>query len=367
FAGSTGYGYGDAGRDKLDEVFASLSGAQDALCRAQFMSGTHALTVALFGLLRPNDTLLCAMGAPYDTMLGVIGIGGENSGSLAEFGVKYTQAELLNGGPDLHAISEKAKNARVVLVQRSRGYSARRALSCADIEQITLAVKKSNPKAIVLVDNCYGEFVEMREPTECGAELIVGSLIKNAGGAVAQTGGYIAGKAELVELCSYRLTAPGTGREIGCNPAGLRELYLGLYLAPGITAEALKSSHYASELFAELGYAVSPSPREMRGDIVTAITLGSASALEAACGAIQRTSPVDSFARPEAWEMPGYDDKVIMAAGAFTGGSSIELSCDAPLRAPYTVYCQGGISLAASRLAYLRAADAVQSRKAEEK
>ncbi len=364
FAGSTGYGYGDAGRDLLDRVFAAAVGADDALCRAQFMSGTHALTVALFGLLRSGDTLLAACGAPYDTLASVIQKSeGGALGSLGDFGISYDEAPLKGGEPDLELIAQKAESASVLLVQRSRGYSARRALTCADFERISRAAKAANPEIIVMADNCYGEFVEKTEPLAHGADIIVGSLIKNPGGAIAQTGGYIAGRADLVERCANRLTAPGTGREIGSNPLGLRELYLGLYLAPQIVAEALKSARYASALFSRMGYEVSPAPDEARGDIITAVTFGEPGKLERACAAIQRSSPIDSRAVPEAWEMPGYNDKIIMAAGAFTCGSSIELSCDAPMREPYRAYFQGGISLAASRLAYLRAAEAISDRR----
>ncbi len=357
FAGSNGYGYGDVGRDLLDRVFAQVVGAQDALCRAQFMSGTHALCVALFGVLRPGDTLLAATGKPYDTLESVIGLSDERLGSLAEFGVKYDECPLKDGEPDYELIAQKARTAKVLHIQRSRGYADRRAFCCEDIEKIASTAKTVQPNIIVLVDNCYGEFLEKTEPTQHGADLIVGSLIKNAGGAVAQTGGYIAGSARLVELCANRLTAPGTGREIGCFPSGLRELYLGLYMAPGVTASALKSAVYASALFSSLGYRVQPEYDAARGDIITAVTFGCEQGLSALCEAVQSCSPVDSFAVPEAWEMPGYTDKVIMAAGAFTCGSSIELSCDAPIRPPYIAYIQGGISLAASRLAFLRAAE----------
>ncbi len=355
--GSTGYGYGDTARDTLDRVFADAVGAEDALCRAQFMSGTHALTVALFGILRTGDTLLAATGKPYDTLNSVIGKEGESFGSLKDFGVKYDELPLVNGKPNLSEIEKRAKNARLVHIQRSRGYGDRKAFSVDEIGEISAAVKRGNPAAIVMVDNCYGEFTERREPLAVGADLIVGSLIKNPGGAIAETGGYIAGRADCVELCAHRLTAPGTGREIGSFPSGLRQLYLGLYLSPMITAEALKTSVYASALFEELGYGVSPRFDEKRSDIITTIELKNGENLTKFCGAIQAASPVDSFAAPEAWEMPGYDDKVIMAAGAFTCGSSIELSCDAPMREPFRVYLQGGINLTASRYALLSAGE----------
>ncbi len=363
-AGSTGYGYGDVGRDLLDRVFADIVGAQDALCRVQFMSGTHALTVALFGLLRPGDTLFAATGRPYDTLAGVIGLGGEAMGSLAEYGVRYEEAPLVNGEPDYAGIERRAAGARVVHIQRSRGYAIRRAFSCAEIREIAAAARRGNPDAVIFVDNCYGEYTETIEPLEAGADLIVGSLIKNPGGAIAPTGGYIAGRADLVELCAHRLTAPGTGREIGCNPAGLRDVYLGVYLAPAVTAEALKSAVYCAALFERLGFDVEPRWNARRSDIVTTLMLKNERNLTAVCRAVQASSPVDSFAAPEASDMPGYDSKVIMAAGAFTNGSSIELSCDAPIRPPYACFMQGGISFAASRLAFLRAAQAL---KGEEK
>jgi len=357
---STGYGYGDIGRDTLDKIFADIAGAEDALCRAHFMSGTHALTVALFGVLRPGDTLVSVTGQPYDTLSGVIGLSDTNCGSLKDFGVNYRQIDLMGGEPDVDAISGAAPNARVIYIQRSRGYSARRALSCDDIGRIAHAAKSANPDAIVMVDNCYGEFCETTEPTGHGTDLIAGSLIKNPGGGVAPTGGYIAGRRELVELCAHRLTAPGTGREIGSTPSGHRELYLGLYLAPSITAEAVKSSIYASAIFERKGYAVSPAYIEPRRDIITAIDMKDEAGLVALCRAIQSASPIDSYVSPEPWDMPGYDSNIIMASGAFTCGSSIELSCDAPVKPPYTAYLQGGISLAASRLAFLKALQEIQ-------
>jgi len=359
--GSTGYGYGDIGRDTLDRVFADAVGAGDALCRVQFLNGTHALSTALFGILRPGDTLLSATGRPYDTLSEVIGLGEGRYGSLAEFGVHYAESGGADRLYDTDDIARKAKEARLIYIQRSRGYAQRKALSCREISEIAAAAKGANPDVIVLVDNCYGEFTETKEPVSFGADLIAGSLIKNPGGAIAETGGYIAGRKDLVELCAHRLTVPGSGREIGCTPSGLRSLYLGLYLAPGITAQALKSAVYACALFERLGYAVSPRFDETRSDIITAISLGSPEAVVAFCQAIQAFSPVDSFVKPEPWEMPGYDDPVIMAAGTFTGGASIELSCDAPMRPPYTVYLQGGISLAASRYAFLKAAQSMTS------
>ncbi|MEG1983718.1 MAG: methionine gamma-lyase family protein [Oscillospiraceae bacterium] len=354
-AGSTGYGYGDIGRDALDRVFAAIVGAEDSLCRTHFMSGTHALTVALFGLLRTGDTLLAVTGEPYDTLCGVIGTKGDKYGSLIEYGVKYEQIELVNGEPNYTEIEKRAGGAKVVHIQRSRGYSTRRAFSCEEIGLIASAVKRGNPNAIVFVDNCYGEYTEKTEPTQHGADIIVGSLIKNPGGAIAETGGYIAGRSDLVELCAHRLTAPGTGREIGCTPGGMRNMFLGVYMAPSVTADALKSAVYCSAIFERIGCEVSPKYDETRSDIVTTVNMRDERGLKVLCKAVQSSSPIDSFATPEACEMPGYDSKVIMAAGAFTCGSSIELSCDAPIRPPFVAYVQGGISLAASRLAFLRA------------
>lgn len=357
--GSTGYGYDDAGRDKLDALFARVMGAEDALCRSHFLSGTHALTVALFGCLRTGDTLLAATGRPYDTLAGVIGIGGEGAGcgSLAEYGVGYDEAPLLpDGGPDLALIAQKAKTAAVCHIQRSRGYANRPALSLETIGQIARAARAANPNIIVFVDNCYGEFTQTAEPTSAGADLIVGSLIKNPGGGIAPTGGYIAGRADLVERCGHRLTAPGTGRELGCTLDVLRQMYLGLYYAPGVTAEALKSSVYASALLGLLGRPALPAPDADRNDIITSFDAGSAEALVGFCQGIQAGSPIDSFVRPEPYAMPGYTSQVVMAAGAFTLGSSIELSCDGPLRPPYTAYLQGGLNFAASRAGILLAA-----------
>lgn len=362
FAGTTGYGYGDIGRDALDEVFAQAVGAEDALCRPQILSGTHALTVALFGLLRTGDKLLAATGTPYDTLRPVIGIEGEGFGSLMDYGIQYDEVPLINGEPDYAGIAEKAKDANVVHVQRSRGYESRRAFSVDDIRKISETVKKVNPDAVVFVDNCYGEFCDVTEPISNGADLMAGSLIKNGGGGIAPTGGYIAGRAELVEKCAHRLTAPGTGRELGCTPSGYREFYLGLYFAPSSTCEAKKSSIYAAALFDELGYKAVPAYDAPRNDIITSLELGNPEDMISLCRAIQASSPIDSFATPVPEQMAGYADPVIMAAGAFTEGSSIELSCDGPIREPYVAYAQGGLSLTTSRLAYLRAAQEMLKR-----
>ena len=358
FAGSTGYGYGDRGREKLDSIYAEAFGAEDAIVRHSFTCGTHTLCVALFGLLRPGDTMLCVTGKPYDTIHSVIGLSGNGMGSLKDFGVKYEQVELNSDGlPDLPAI-EKAleKKPRMVYIQRSRGYSLRPSLSVAQIGEIA-ALVKSKCDAIVMVDNCYGEFVERTEPTEAGADIIAGSLIKNAGGAVARTGGYIAGKKELVELCSYRATTPGLGKEVGCTLGENRNMFMGVFNAPGVVGSALKCAVFAAAMFEDFGFKVTPSSSESRHDIIQALCLETPERLVEFCKGIQSGAPVDSYVVPEPWDMPGYDSKVIMAAGAFILGSSIELSADAPLREPYAVWMQGGINFASAKTAVMLAAE----------
>lgn len=358
FYGSTGYGYGDIGREVIDKVFAQVLGTEDALVRFNFVSGTHALSTALFGVLRTGDKLVSITGKPYDTLEEVIGIAGEKgNGSLMDYGVEYGQVDLLaDGTPDYDGITAAVKGAKVAYIQRSRGYSLRPAFTVADIEKMVQAIKKGNPDAIVMVDNCYGEFVETREPSEVGADIIIGSLIKNAGGGIARTGGYIAGRPDLVELCSYRLTCVGMGKEVGCTLGMNREMLLGLFMAPDVVAAALKTSAFASELFTMLGYECSPRKDDPRGDIITAIRLGNEEKLCAFCRGIQAGAPVDAFVTPEPWDMPGYTDKVIMAAGAFTMGASIELSADAPLREPYAVWMQGGITYTSGKLGVMLAA-----------
>ncbi len=360
--GTTGYGYDDIGREKLGEVFARLTGSEDALFRPHLLSGTHALTVALFGLLRPGDTMLCVVGQPYDTLCTVIGLTDEKgNGSLMDFGVKYEQVDLMpDGQPDLPAIAAAVPGKKICYIQRSRGYSSRPALTLQQIEAIAKTAHSVSPDIWVVVDNCYGEFTQTKEPTQVGADLMVGSLIKNPGGGIAPTGGYIAGRQQLVELCAQRMTCPGTGRELGSTQDILRQMYLGLYFAPGVTAEALKTAVYAQCLFEKLGYGVVPKFDQPHNDIVTSIQCGTPEELVALCGGIQNGSPVDSFVTPEACPMPGYEDAVVMAAGAFTMGSSIELSCDGPLRAPYTAFLQGGLNFAASRAALLMAAGQMQ-------
>ena len=360
--GTTGYGYGDDGRDKLDEVFASAFDAEDALVRHSFVNGTHAISTALFGVLRPGDLMLSVTGRPYDTLEQVIF--GESGGSLKEFGIRYEQIDLLpDGKPDLAAISEKAKNAKMVYIQRSRGYSLRPSLCIDTIAEIIQTVRRSNSAAIITVDNCYGEFVEEREPTSVGADLMAGSLIKNPGGGICSTGGYIAGRKDLVSLCAYRLTTVGTGKETGCTLSQNREMFMGFFNAPQAVANALKTSVFAAAFFEELGFTALPGCNEPRTDIICSIKLNTPERLIAFCEGIQAASPVDSSASPEPWDMPGYGCKVIMAAGCFTMGSSIELSADAPLREPYAVWLQGGTSYYAARLGIINAAQYMLDKK----
>lgn len=360
FKTSTGYAYGDIGREKLDELFAKIFKAEAALVRTQFVSGTHALATVLFGILRPNDELISVTGEPYDTMQTVIGWKNPARGSLKEFGVNYKEVALQGGKVDLAAIKNSVTaKTKIALIQRSRGYSMRAPLTISDIEKICATVKSVNPNCITFIDNCYGEFVETLEPVEVGADIVAGSLIKNIGGGLAPTGGYICGKSELVELASYRLTAPGMGNELGASLGTPRLLYQGLFLAPHVTAQAVKAAIFAAGIFSRLGYKTSPLPNEPRSDIIQAIELKSADKLIKFCRAVQEFSPVDSFAAPEPAEMPGYADKVIMAAGTFVQGASIELSADAPLREPYTVFLQGGLTFEHAAIAILNAAQAV--------
>lgn len=358
FAGSTGYGYGDSGRDKLDRIYADIFGAEDAIVRHSFTCGTHTLAVALYGILRPGDTMLCVTGTPYDTIHSVIGISGEGMGSLKDFGVNYAQVDLdKNGRPDMEAI-EKALDTKpkMVYIQRSRGYSLRPSLSVDEIGEIASLVH-SKCDAVVMVDNCYGELVEKIEPTEVGADLMAGSLIKNAGGSIARTGGYIAGRADLVELCAYRATTPGLGKEVGCTLGENRNMFMGIFHAPHVVGESLKAAVFAAALFEEFGFKVTPSSDESRHDIIQALCLENADRLVEFCRGIQSGAPVDSYVTPEPWDMPGYDSKVIMAAGAFILGSSIELSADAPLREPFAVWMQGGINFHSAKVAIMLAAE----------
>lgn len=369
FAASTGYGYNDAGRDALEAVYADVFHTEAALVRPQLTCGTHALAVALFANLRPGDELLSPVGKPYDTLEGVIGIGqgvgmaGQNgmphrTGSLWEYGVGYRQVDLLaDGGFDFDGIRKAInKNTHLVTIQRSKGYQTRPTLSVAAIGELIRFIKGIKPDVVCMVDNCYGEFVETIEPSDVGADLCVGSLIKNPGGGLAPIGGYIAGRADLIEQCAYRLTAPGLGSEVGATLGLNQKFFQGFFLAPTVTAGALKGAIFAAALYESFGYPVIPDGQEERHDIIQAVTLGSSKALIAFCKGIQAAAPVDSFVDPEPGDMPGYTSQVIMAAGAFVQGSSIELSADGPLAKPYAVYFQGGLTWYHAKLGILRAA-----------
>ncbi len=362
--GTTGYGYGDLGRDTIDKVFAQAFGGEDAVVRHTFVNGTHALSTALFGVLRMGDTMLSMTGKPYDTLEEVIGIRGEQGkGSLKDFGVKYVQADLIDEKyPDYDKLAELAKNAKVGYIQRSRGYSLRPSLCIDIIEKMIKTVKAANPDIIVMVDNCYGEFVETREPLSVGADLIIGSLIKNPGGGIASTGGYICGRADLVEKCADRLTCVGMGKEVGCSLNQNREMLLGFFMAPQTVACSLKTSVFACRFFEKLGYKTLPESDEKRTDIIASILLENEENLTAFCQGIQKGSPVDSYVTPEAWDMPGYDSKVIMAAGAFTMGASIELSADAPIRPPFAAWLQGGITYPSGKTGVMIAAQEMYNR-----
>ncbi|MEY8516082.1 methionine gamma-lyase family protein [Lachnospiraceae bacterium 29-84] len=345
FMGSSGYGYNDLGRDTLEEVYADCFRGEAALVRPQITCGTHALALALMSNLRPGDALLSPVGKPYDTLEEVIGIRA-SKGSLAEYGVSYRQVDLLeDGGFDWDGIREAVNSkTRLVTIQRSKGYQTRPSLSVSKIGELIAFVKAIKPDVICMVDNCYGEFVEEKEPLEAGADMIVGSLIKNPGGGLAPVGGYIVGKKECVEQAAYRLTSPGLGKEVGASLGVMQSFYQGLFLAPTVVAGALKGAIFAANLYESLGFPVLPNGTEQRHDIIQAVTLQSPEALVAFCEGIQAAAPVDSHVTPEPWAMPGYDDEVIMAAGAFVQGSSIELSADGPLREPYAVYFQGGLT-----------------------
>ena len=356
FGTTTGYGYGDVGRDTIEKVFAKCLGAEDTLVRNQFISGTHALTIALFAMLRPGDTMLSINGKPYDTLDSVIGIE-ENASSLKSYGIKYEQIDLIGNSFDTEKIVERAKkgNVKLICMQRSKGYAIRKSLSLKAIKDIITEIKKVNKDAIIMVDNCYGEFVDTIEPLEIGADIIVGSLIKNLGGGIAPNGAYIAGKKELVELAAERLTAPGLGKETGPSLGANRQFLQGLFLAPQVIANSLKTAVFASRMLEKLGYNVEPKYNEKRTDIVQTIEFGNPEQLIRFCQGIQKGSPVDSDSIPEPWEMPGYTDKVIMAAGTFIQGSSIELSCDAPIRPPYVAFMQGGLTYEYGKIGVLTA------------
>lgn len=357
FASTTGYGYGDRGRETLDKIWADVFGAEDALVRHNFTCGTHTLSTALFGVLRPGDKMLAVTGTPYDTIHSVIGLSGEGMGSLKDFGILYDEVKLKNGRLDYEAI-EKAidDSVTMIYIQRSRGYELRPSLLISEIEKVVKLAKSKNPNVIVMVDNCYGEFVQKLEPCDVGADLTAGSLIKNAGGGMARTGGYIAGRKDLVEKCAYRLTTPGLGKEVGATLGMNRELYMGLFYAPHTVGEALKSAVYISALYSGFGFDTTPAYDAERGDIVQSLGLGNEERLVAFCKGVQSGSPIDSFLSPEPWDMPGYDSKVVMAAGAFTMGSSIELSADAPIREPYYAWIQGGLTFHSAKLCALLAA-----------
>ena len=362
FNASTGYGYDDYGRDALDRVYAYAFDAEDALVRHNFVSGTHALTIALFGILRPNDTALCVTGMPYDTIRSAIGIEGDYPGSLNDFGIDFEITELLPDGTlDYDSIKRDIaeKQPKMVYIQRSRGYSLRPTLTWKEIKKICYISKSVSPKSIIMLDNCYGEFIEKVEPLSVGVDVMAGSLIKNPGGGISPTGGYIAGRADLVEMCAYRLTTPGTGKEIGATLGVNREMFLGAYNAPHAAGEALKTAVFASALFEILGFDTTPKYSDDRGDIIQLIMLGDEQKLISFCGGIQSGSAVDSFVQPVPSDMPGYESQVIMAAGAFTLGSSIELSADAPLREPYAVWMQGGLNFHSGKLGVMLAADRV--------
>lgn len=354
FNSTTGYGYGDIGRDTIEKVYSQIFKTEDALVRNQFISGTHALTVALFGMLRPNDTMLSITGIPYDTLCTVIGIE-ENKSSLKSYGINFEQIELIDNDFDKDKIIKRvSKNdIKLIEIQRSRGYSTRDSLSIEKIENIIKEIRKVNTDVIIMVDNCYGEFVDTKEPSEVGADIMVGSLIKNLGGGIASNGAYIAGRADLIELCAERLTSPGQGKEVGPSLGANKSFLQGLYLAPNVVASALKTAVYTARMMERLGYKPFPKYDEKRNDIVQTIEFGNPNYLIKYCQGIQMGSAVDSNSIPEPWNMPGYTDKVIMAAGAFTMGSSIELSCDAPIREPYIAYQQGGLTYEYGKLGVL--------------
>ena len=360
FQGTTGYGYDDLGREVLGEIYADIFGTEDALVRISFVNGTHAIASALYGVLRPGDTLLSAIGAPYDTLQTVIGITGNGNGSLREFGVQYRQVDLTaEDKPDLNGIAQAVRDPSIkaVLIQRSRGYATRASLSVEEIGAIIRVIRQYNPNVNVLVDNCYGEFVETLEPSQVGADLIMGSLIKNPGGGLAPMGGYVAGRKDLVESAAMRMTVPGIGRECGASLGNNRALYQGLFLAPHTVAQATKTAVFAAKVMELLGYRTDPLSSDLRHDIIQMIHLEKPEAVERFCRGIQSGAPVDSYVTPVPWDMPGYDCPVIMAAGAFIQGASIELSADAPMRPPYTVYMQGGLTYESGKLGILLAAE----------
>lgn len=357
FSWNTGYGYNDPGREALEKVYAEIFQTEGALVRPIIVNGTHALTLTLMGILRPGDQLIYCTGGPYDTLEEVIGIRGEGKGSLKDFGVTYHQVELLpNGSIDLDGVRASiTEKTRVMTVQRSTGYGWRRAMTIPEIEEWVKTVKSVNPEIVCMVDNCYGEFIDIKEPTQVGADVIAGSLIKNPGGGLALSGGYIAGRGDLIELISYRMTSPGIGGECGLMFGQSRTMFQGLFLAPRTVNSAVKGAILCGKVFSNLGFDVLPKPEDPRGDIIEAVKLLTPEAVVGFCQGIQAAAPVDSHVVPIPWDMPGYEDKVVMAAGAFVQGSSIELSADAPIRPPYVVYFQGGLTYEHSKLGVIRA------------
>ncbi len=364
FAGTTGYGYDDIGRDKLEQIYAQIFQTEDALVRLQFVNGTHAITCALYGALRPGEKLLYVTGAPYDTIQSVIGIAGNAFGSLKSYGIGYGQVDLTQtGAPNLPAIQKAVlePSVKAAVIQRSRGYDTRPSLSVDQIGQICDAIHAVRSDVAILVDNCYGEFVEEKEPTQVGADLVMGSLIKNPGGGLAPMGGYLAGRHDLINQASMRLTVPGIGKECGATLGNNRSLYQGLFLAPHVTAQAVKTALFAARMMELLGYQTDPSSKHTRHDIIQMIQFGAPEPLKRFCKGIQFGAPVDSYVTPEPWDMPGYDSQVIMAAGAFIQGSSIELSADGPMREPYTAYLQGGLTYESGRLGIMLAVESLLS------
>lgn len=357
FAGTSGYGYDDIGREVLDNVYAQVFKTEAALVRIGFVNGTHALSAALFALLKPGDTLLSVTGLPYDTLRNAIGIEGDCHGSLKFYGINYKQVDLKDGEPDIEAIKLAAVDPSVtaVLIQRSRGYENRKALSAEEVGEICRAVKSVAPHVNVMVDNCYGEFTGEHEPTEYGVDLMAGSLIKNPGGGLAPTGGYIVGKKELVENAAMRLTTPGIGGECGATLGNSRLMFQGFFMAPHIVAQAIKTVTFCAAMMKKIGFESSPSPEEARNDIIQMVTLKNPENMKKFCRGIQAGAPVDSYVTPEPWQMPGYNVPVIMAAGAFVQGASIELSADGPMREPYTLYVQGGITYESGKLGVMMA------------
>ncbi len=356
FNWTTGYGYNDLGREKIEEIYADVFGCEDAIVRPIIVNGTHALTLCLQGILRPNDEILSVTGKPYDTLEGVIGIR-EEKGSLKEFGVKYSQVDFLDDGNiDKETIKTKINDkTKIVFIQRSKGYSWRKSLSINDIKEVVDLVKSIKKDIIVMVDNCYGEFIETKEPTDVGVDIMAGSLIKNPGGGLALTGGYIAGRKDLVELISYRLTSPGIGKECGLTFGTTRNVLQGFFMAPYVVSQAMMGAIFCSRAFSKLGYEVLPKYDDVRSDIIQIVKLKNSDEVIAFCQGIQAAAPVDAYVKPIPWDMPGYDSQVIMAAGAFVQGSSIELSADAPIKPPYNVYFQGGLTFEHSKMGTLKA------------